>query len=171
MISLLKQPKCKSEQMSPSLLKNWFATATILSSFSVNCQCFLRGLSPVFRTMSPITSTAWKASWMLTTSIHLLQSMHCYSTCSELYAWSVSEINAQAQWKSFCSVIIHHHTHPWRPRGGQSGQETRRDKSFQAQARLTAPGSPRIHLTKTTGFLFAFAFLFRFVNPGDVWKK
>ena len=94
--------------MSPSLLKNWFATATILSSFSVNCQCFLRGLSPVFRTMSPITSTPWKASWMLTTSIHLLQSMHCYSTCSELYAWSVSEINAQAQWKSFCSVIIQH---------------------------------------------------------------
>ena len=120
--------------MSPSLLKNWFATGTILSSFSVNCQCFLRGLSPVFRTMSPITSTPWKASWMLTTSIHLLQSMHWYSTCSELYAWSVSEINAQAQWKSFCSVIIHHHTHPWRPRGGQSGRETRRDKSFQAQA-------------------------------------
>ena len=55
--------------------------------------------------------------------------------------------------------------------GRSVGREKRRDKSFQAQARLTAPGSPRIHLTKTTGFLFAFAFLFRFVNPGDVWKK
>ena len=79
MISLLKQPKCKSEQMSPSVFKKWFATA--------NCQCFLRGLSPVFWTMSPITSTPWEASWMLTTSIHLLQSMHCYSTCSGLYTW------------------------------------------------------------------------------------
>ena len=92
MISLLKQPKCKSEQMSPSLLKNWFATATILSSFSVNCQCFLRGLSPVFGTMSPITSTPWKASWILTISIHLLQSMHCYSTCSELYDWLLYQV-------------------------------------------------------------------------------
>ena len=46
--------------------------------------------------------------------------------------------------------------------GRSVGREKRRDKSFQAQARLTASGSPRIHLTKTTGFLFAFAFLFRF---------
>ena len=51
-----------------------------------------------------------------------------------------------------------HLTHPRRPRGGQSGREKRRDKSFQAlclktfvapflPARLTAPGSPRMHLT------------------------
>ena len=51
-----------------------------------------------------------------------------------------------------------HLTHPRRPRGGQSGWEKRRDKSFQAlclktfvapflPARLTAPGSPRMHLT------------------------
>ena len=37
-------------------------TVTIFSSFSVDCQCFLRGLSPVFGAMSPVASTHCKTS-------------------------------------------------------------------------------------------------------------
>ena len=59
---LLKQPKCKSEQTSLSQLQKWIIAVTIFSSFSVDCQCFLRGLSPVFRAMSPVTSTHCKTS-------------------------------------------------------------------------------------------------------------
>ena len=61
-ILLPKQPKCKSEQMSLSQLQKWIVAVTIFSSFSVNCQCFLRGLSPVFRAMSSVASTLWKTS-------------------------------------------------------------------------------------------------------------
>ena len=39
-ISLPKQPKCKSEQMSLSLLKTWIVAITSLSSFSVDYRCF-----------------------------------------------------------------------------------------------------------------------------------
>ena len=59
---LLKQPKCKSEQTSLSQLQKWIIAVTIFSSFSVDCQCFLRGLSPVFRPMSPVASTHCKTS-------------------------------------------------------------------------------------------------------------
>ena len=46
--------KCKSEQMSLHYLK-WIVAVKILLSFSVDCQCFLRGLSSDFRAMSPVT--------------------------------------------------------------------------------------------------------------------
>lgn len=59
---LLKQPRCKSEQTSLSQLQKWIIAVTIFSSFSVDCQCFLRGLSPVFRAMSPVASTHCKTS-------------------------------------------------------------------------------------------------------------
>ena len=59
---LLKQPKCKSEQTSLSQLQKWIIAITIFSSFSVDCQCFLRGLSPVFRAMLPVASTHCKTS-------------------------------------------------------------------------------------------------------------
>ena len=59
---LLKQPKCKSEQTSLSQLQKWIIAVTIFSSFSVDCQCFLRGLSPVFRAMLPVASTHCKTS-------------------------------------------------------------------------------------------------------------
>ena len=59
---LLKQPKCKSEQTSLSQLQKWIIAVTIFSSFSVDCQCFLRGLSPVFGAMSPVASTHCKTS-------------------------------------------------------------------------------------------------------------
>ena len=59
---LLKQPKCKSEQTSLSQLQKWIIAVTIFSSFSVDCQYFLRGLSPVFRAMSPVASTHCKTS-------------------------------------------------------------------------------------------------------------
>lgn len=39
---------------------------------------------------------------LMVTSTYFHQSYQSYP--------SVSEINTQAQWKSFCSVIIHHHT-------------------------------------------------------------
>ena len=35
-VILLKQPKCKSEQMSLSLLRKWFVAVAILSFFSIN---------------------------------------------------------------------------------------------------------------------------------------
>ena len=55
--------------------------------------------------------------------------------------------------------------------GRSVGREKRRDKSFQAQARLTAPGSPRIHLTKTTGFLFALLFHWDLSIPATLEKN
>ena len=74
---------------------------------------------------------------------------------------SISKIN-----KRFLDL-----THPWRPRGSQSGRVKRRDERFQAwaeelfrlclktfvapflPARLTAPGSPRMDLTKIRAVL------------------
>ena len=35
-VILLKQAKCKSEQMSLSLLRKWFVAVAILSFFSIN---------------------------------------------------------------------------------------------------------------------------------------
>ena len=59
---LLKQPKCKSEQMSLSLLRKWFVAVAILSFFSINCWCFLRGWIPVFGAMLQVPSTPWKVT-------------------------------------------------------------------------------------------------------------
>ena len=42
-----------------SVIKKWTVADTILSSFSLDCWCFLRRLSPVFGAMSPVT---WKAT-------------------------------------------------------------------------------------------------------------
>lgn len=50
-----KVNRCRSH----SVLKKWTLAVTILSSFSLDCWCFLRRLSPVFGTMSPVT---WKAT-------------------------------------------------------------------------------------------------------------
>ena len=38
----------------------WIVAVTFLFSLYANCQCFLRGLSPVFQATSPIVSTPWK---------------------------------------------------------------------------------------------------------------
>ena len=58
--SLLKQPKCKSEQMSLSLLKNGLSQSKFFPPFlSI---VFPRGLPPDFRAMSPVTSSPSKAS-------------------------------------------------------------------------------------------------------------
>ena len=43
-------------------LKKWIVAVTILSSFSVDCWCFGKRLSPVFWAMSPVSSTPWKVS-------------------------------------------------------------------------------------------------------------
>lgn len=45
-----------------SLLKKWTVTSTILFSFSVDCRCFLRELSLVFKAMLPVASKPWNAS-------------------------------------------------------------------------------------------------------------
>ena len=50
------------KKMLLSLLKKWTVAGTILFSFSVNCQCFLRELSQVFKAMLPVASTPWNAS-------------------------------------------------------------------------------------------------------------
>ena len=45
-----------------SLIKKWTVAGTILFSFSVDCRCFLRELSPVFRATLSVPSTPWNAS-------------------------------------------------------------------------------------------------------------
>ena len=59
--SLLKQPKCKSVQMSLLLLKKMDCHCH--NSFLLFCR-MLRGLSPVLEAISPVTSTLWKASFI-----------------------------------------------------------------------------------------------------------
>ena len=71
-----KQSKCKVKRCCFHYLKNGIASVTILSSFSVDCQCFLRGLSPVFGAVSPVTSTPWKASMMRDVSSYKLHYVH-----------------------------------------------------------------------------------------------
>ena len=50
------------EKMLFSLLKRWTVAGSILFSFSVDCRCFLRELSPVFKAILPVASTPWNAS-------------------------------------------------------------------------------------------------------------
>ena len=71
-----KEPKCKSEQMLLSLLKNGIVAVTILSPLSVDCWCFRRGLPPVFGAVSPVTSIPWMASMMLDDSSYKLHYVH-----------------------------------------------------------------------------------------------
>ena len=47
------------------LLKKRIVTVSILSSFSVFCQCYLRGLSPIFGAMLPVAFPSWKASYIV----------------------------------------------------------------------------------------------------------
>ena len=61
-VILLKQPKCKSGQMSLSLLKKWFVAVAILSFFSVTQLLVLSERMKVFGALLQVPSTPWKVS-------------------------------------------------------------------------------------------------------------
>ena len=48
----------------------WIVTISIISSFCIDCWCFLRRLSPVSKAMLPVTSTLWKPSVRVVRAIH-----------------------------------------------------------------------------------------------------
>ena len=48
----------------------WIVTISIISSFCIDCWCFLRRLSPVSKAMLPVTSTPWKPSVRVVRAIH-----------------------------------------------------------------------------------------------------
>ena len=139
-ISLLKQPKCKSEQMSLSLLKKWLplpqffpSFLSIVSAFWEDCPQFSgpRHLSllPLGRPHGRLQYPSTRYNLCIVT-LSILNSTHdfyirlffCVLMVTSMYFHqsyqsypSVLEINTQAQWRSFCSVIIHHHSesHLW----------------------------------------------------------
>ena len=67
-ISLPKQQKCKSEQMSLSLLKTWIAAIMIVSSFSVYCRCFNSFRDHVACHFNPLEGLQY---------VHVSQLPHC----------------------------------------------------------------------------------------------
>lgn len=42
---------------------HYLKNGLLLSSFSLYCRCFLRGLLPIFGAMSPVAFPSWKASY------------------------------------------------------------------------------------------------------------